>query len=214
MENFADELDLGGEVPAAAALLEEMRRSSDQGFFSKSLLAVSHLHPTPQHFHTWLAAIATTNVGREYLAVGFAREGLLRAEPAVARLANLVTVLRSANPPERSLKRLSAAASMYLAGFDLGCIALCRAIVEVLVEEFAAPEDVEKLGAAIKRFRNHGTAGHRKLTTRQGDDMFFINDQAKEVLHDDPAPDPPDPLGCLERLARLLTELHPESIVP
>ncbi|MGH7249027.1 MAG: hypothetical protein ACREH9_13070, partial [Pseudomonadota bacterium] len=89
----------------------------------------------------------------------------------------------------------------------------CRAVVEVLVEEFAAPEEIkEKLGAAIKRLRDHGTRGGRKLSKEQAADMFFINDQAKEVLHDEPAPAPLDALGCLECLARLLASLHPHGM--
>src|ERR1043166_8339650 len=124
---YGEDLDVPREVPLAAALLGEMRRSGRQFFFSKPLLEVGGFYPTPEHFRAWLSALATTDIGREYLAIGFAWEGLDRAEAAVTRFEQVLSVLPSTDPPERSLDRLRAAASMYVSGFDVGCIVMCRA---------------------------------------------------------------------------------------
>lgn len=209
LAQYSEQLDLKGEAPAAARVLDEVRQSSDQLHFSKVLLRVSQLHPTRDHALAWVREIVATDAGREYLAIGYAWDGLHRAEKAVSRLENLLSNIPIAAPPDRSMERLEAVASMYVVGFDLGCIALCRAIVEQMVEEFAAPEDIrDKLGAAIARLRDTGTKARRKLTRRQAEDMFFINDQAREVLHDEKAREPLDALRCLVCLSRLLGELH------
>lgn len=208
LDQYSEDVDIRREVPEAVALLSAIRTSTAQLYFSESLLALERRHASPDTFTAWLNTLVATEAGREYLAVGFARDGLRRAEGAVERVPDLVAILRGASPPERSIKYLQRVGVAYLHGFDLECIAFCRAVVEVLVEEFVAPNEVtSQLGQAIRRLRDEGV-GDRRLTRRQAADMFFINEQAKEVLHDEPSSRSLDPLGCIERLARILTELH------
>ena len=132
-------------------------------------------------------------------------EALYRSEAGAGRLLELASLIPPATPPDLSLRFLKDAVDCFLLGLDKPCIAMCRGAIEVLVEQLSDQTTRGLLGKDIADLRANG-----RLSELQASAMFFINGQAKEVLHDEVAPQPLDPVGCLRHLAVLLGELHPQ----
>lgn len=146
----------------------------------------------------------------EHFAASLGIEALKRADRGFARLGPLLYVVVGAGPPERAKRFLTDASACYLMAQDNACVAMCRGAIEVLTEErwddVDDPGKMPSLGKAIGTLKegNH-------LTPAQAEDMWYINRQAKEVLHDELGSEPINAFACLERLARLLRELHPHT---
>ena len=159
----------------------------------------------PAEFGAFIAQFSQQDALYEYFAGELGAESLRRAQTGVNRIAPLLKLLAEAAPPERAIKFLQSAAKCFLFGFDRECIAMCRGAVEVLVEE-SFPDALGPLGKRISQLRKNGG-----LARQVAADMHAINDQAKEVLHDDVAGVPPDAEDCLKRLSRVLAALFPKS---
>jgi hypothetical protein len=204
LAEYEEELDLETAVPWAAALLRSLSESATKLHLTEGLLKVSSSFPNDASWRTWIKQVASNKLGREYIATRVC-DGLLdRADPAVDRLVQIIELLPAATPPSRSLRFLEASADAYILGLDAGAIALARGAVEVMVEEVAPVNRGETLGATIAPLKKS-----RLISPQQAKDMFFVNDQAKEVLHDEPASHPVNAQECLRRVAMLLAELHP-----
>ena len=81
---------------------------------------------------------------------------------------------------------------------------MARAVVEVLAEDRWQNSERAELGKMIKTLEQQHT-----ITERQAEDMWEINRQAREVIHDEPHRRPIQALDCVRRVARLLEQLHP-----
>jgi hypothetical protein len=159
---------------------------------------------SPEAFGLLLSDISTKNPITEHFAAEFGYESLRRAQIGVDRLPVLLTILAQTAPPDRATKYLRSAATCFLLGLDRECVAMCRGAVEVLVEEGFPDAGPGLLGKRIIRLRDG-----KKIASSAAEDMLAVNEQAKEVLHDEVARVPPDAEDCLRRLSRLLGVLFP-----
>lgn len=204
-----EEYELSGTSdPALAQLidfLDQLADSTKRLHLSTGLLAFAS-RMEPGAWHVVLSAVLGDQDVVEHLAATLGKEALDRAEIGVRRLVDLADVVPPALPPERSRKYLSDALACYLLGLDHPCVAMCRAAVEVLAEDLDSTDGFVMLGARLKRLVDSGT-----ITGLQKNDMWAINEQAKEVLHDEVARVRPDAKDCLIRLSRLLREVHPHT---
>lgn len=193
--------------PGLRTLLNELLAATQELHFSSTLLKdLPSL--SSQELQDLNAFLIRDERVRDHFAACVAIEALHRAEHGGARVPSLLNSVSWSLPPELSKRFLRDAVSSYLLCLDGPCIAMCRGAVEVLVESLwdAPAEEMPNLGRAIRDLRN----GHT-ISNPQARDMWFINDQAKEVLHDEPAPEPLDAASCLIRLATLLADLYPEG---
>lgn len=143
----------------------------------------------------------------EELAGRLGLEALYRAEVGADRLVPLLEILPLSTPPEMSKRFLEGAATCYLLELDAQCIVMCRAALEVIVEELAPDLEGVRLGEAIA-----GLGKSRKISREQTQDMHEINRQAREIMHRTPHTHRPDAGACLKLLARLLAQLHPALV--
>ncbi|MEO6067157.1 MAG: hypothetical protein ABJB33_08570 [Gemmatimonadota bacterium] len=205
LDEYREELDFERRLPIAATLVNELRRSVAGLRLSDTMLRIDSVKPSADPWGPWLAQLVATGPGREALAIGLGYDALSRAGFATDRLVAIARVLPKATPPARADRYLRRVSAAYLFGFDHEAIAMARGVVEVIVEELIAPApSTSLLGASIRKLKDAGT-----ITPTQASAMFFINEQAKEVLHDEVGQHPLDALGCLTRLVALLDGLHP-----
>jgi hypothetical protein len=154
-----------------------------------------------------LSELAEHELLFEHISGVLATDALYRAEAGANRLAALVQVLPGADPPPRSKRFLTQAATCYLLRLDEQCVVMCRGAIEVLAETLSPSDEGEALGDLINSLETR-----RRVSGPQAADMREINRQAREVLHDTPHRRAPDALDCLKRLARLLSQLHPAML--
>lgn len=155
---------------------------------------------------TLLGSLSETEFGFEYLWATLCLQVLYSVEANGERLPALVRLLPDSDPPKRSLRYLSDIAQCYLIGLDAQCIVSCRAAVEVLVENLGGDLSGVALGAAIRTLRDTN-----RISPAQAADMFEVNRQAREAIHDEPAHRAPSAEDCVARVSRLLAQLSPAA---
>jgi|SRR5688572_18080251 len=188
-------------------LLEQLLIGARDLHFSRGLLGILGDLP-PAELRALTSVLITDEDIRDHFSASIAMEALNRAQQGGARLPAILAVTSFAIPPHLSRRFLADASSSYLHCLDRPCIAMCRGAVESIVESVwpNAAEEIPALGKAVRRLRDS-----RVVTDSQARDMWFINDQAKEVLHDEPAAEPLDAAQCLIRLGSLISDLYPHA---
>ncbi len=211
LENYLDdelpiEFEREGKDTGLRGFLDGMRASIKQLRFTEKLLgAISSPVDIPK-LRAALTAVAGNEAVFEYFAGLHALDTLYRVEDAKERILEIIGLLPVTRPPARSQRYLERVVECSLGGFDEEAIVMSRAVVEVLAEErWRHPERAE-LGNMIKTLEREGV-----ITDQQADDMWEINRQAREVIHDEPHRKPISALDCVRRTARLLEQLHPMS---
>jgi hypothetical protein len=190
------------QVPSLHSFLEGLVASAKRLHLTGDLLRFAA--QTEQDSLSTLVELARADPAIfEHVAATLADEALVRAEGGVSRLFDLAQVIPSAAPSELVKKYILDAVECYLLLLDHQCIAMCRAALEVLVEQLHASDGSQPLGRAINSLKES-----RRITSAQARDMWTINNQAKEVLHAEPGAVPPNARDCLTKLAGLIGDLH------
>jgi len=209
LENYLDdeipiEFEKEGKDTGFRSLLDDVRSSVKHLRFTKSLLAAGARSGDFGKLRTMLTGLVSNENVFEYFAGVHALDALYRIEGAKERILDVVQLLPASHPPARSERYLERVVECFLAGFDAEAIVMSRAAVEVLAEERWKRSERLELGAMIKTLERDGI-----IDERQADDMWEINRQAREVIHDEPHRKPINALDCVRRIARLLEQLHP-----
>jgi len=186
-------------------ILDGLYDSSKQLHFTSHILDLTTRLGSQDRYRNLITKLLEIDDFFEHLAAHLGLEALYRAEEGVDRLIPLLQFLPKATPPEGSKRFLEGAASCYLLGLDDQCIVMCRAALEVIVEELEPSLDGERLGEAIRKLVP------KRISATQADEMHEINRQAREILHRTPHRRPPSARECLERLMRLLAQLYPAA---
>jgi hypothetical protein len=184
-------------------LIEDLLQSSKQLHFSAHLVFIATRLGGAQGLRRLIQIIGENEDFFEHLAGNLGLEALYRAERGADRLVPFLETLPAAAPPEVSKRYLADAAICYLLMLDDPCIAMCRAAIEVLVEELDPNLEDTELGEAIL------SLVPKRISQHQANDMLEINRQAREIMHRTPSRSRPDAADCLKRLSRLLAQLHP-----
>lgn len=192
-----------GRPTGLGQLIDGLYESSKQLHFTSHILAFAEKVGGQVKYREVVDALARIDDFYEHLGAHLGLEALYRAEEGLDRLVPLLEALPAAAPPEMSKRFLEGAATCYLLGLDDQCIVMCRAALEVIVEELDPSLESERLGDAIRKLVP------KHISSRQEQDMLEINRQAREILHRTPHRRPPSAKECLELLARLLAQLYP-----
>jgi hypothetical protein len=208
IENYLDdeipiEFQREGKDSGVRGFLDDIRVSIKQLGFTERLLA-GGTGRDYANLRSALAAIAGDERVFEYFAGLHALETLYRVESSKERILEVIGILPATRPPTRSRRYLERVVECVLGGFDEEAIVMARAVVEVLVEEKWQRSERQELGAMIRTCKKEGV-----ISKGQAEDMWEINRQAREVIHDEVHRRPIDVLDCLRRVARLLEQLHP-----
>lgn len=193
----ADDTELG-------KFLQQVRQSIQELRLSDQVLQLRGRAGGAYRLRRFLLALLATEWAWEYLWALLGLDVLYRLEEHLARLPKLVEVLPDTEPPERARRFMADVVECYLLGLDTQCIVTCRAAVEVLVEDLGGDLSDRTLGKAIKALRDGD-----KISHDQAEDMFEVNRQAREMIHDEPARVPPSADDCVRRVTRLLVQLRP-----
>jgi hypothetical protein len=193
----ADDTELGRFLQQVRASIQELR-------LTDQVLRLRGRAGGAYKLRKFLVALLGAEWAWEYLWALIGLDVLYRLEKHLARLPTLVEVLPDTEPPERARRFMADIVECYLLGLDTQCIVTCRAAVEVLVEDLGADLSDRTLGEAIKALRDDD-----KISRGQAEDMFAINRQAREMIHDEPSRMPPSADDCVQRVTRLLAQLRP-----
>jgi hypothetical protein len=186
--------------------LQEVRGSIAQLRLNDQLLGYRGQVRGVYNLRKALTAMLETQSAWEYLCGLIGPDVFYRLASQLDGLPKLVEVLPYTVPPERARRFLADISDCYLLGLDTQCIVTCRPAVEVLVEEMGADLSDRTLGHAIEALRDEN-----KISHAQAEDMFEVNRQAREVIHDEPARRPLSADECVLRVTRLLVQLRPAA---
>lgn len=206
-EDVPVEFERDGKETGIRSFLDDVRKGVAEFHFTHEMLrmvAESETGSSAQSLRHALRAIVGDERVFEYFAGMLALDALYRVEKTKERILAVVELLPDTAPPQRSEKFLQRIVGCYLNGFDAETIVMCRAAVEVIVEEHWSQSGRTDLGEMIKVLERKSA-----ITEEQADDMWEINRQAKEVIHDEPHRRPLDAGDCVQRISRLLVQLHP-----